>query len=170
VAVYAVLSTTVDATTVVDSSARVIGPDGKTSSLSVILSQATFSEGGEQAARTILTFNLPQPLPDGDYSLVVGPGIVSTLGRRFDQDPSTPAEDGFVSRFTVLIPNSHGCETGYVRDETLGGCVPVPTCPASCVTGFVCDLVAQACVESCKYFGVCDPDTKTCDPQTWLCH
>jgi len=169
VAVYAVLSTTVDTATVVGASARVIGPDGQTASLSVDRSEVTFSEAGETARRTILTFVLPRPLPAGAYTIVVGPGIVSTAGRRFDQDPTTPVEDGFESHFTSGTDNSFDCEPGYFLDAELGGCVPERKCSAECIEGFVCDLTAAACIEDCRCFGACDLDTKTCNQSTGLC-
>ncbi|MBI5549130.1 MAG: hypothetical protein HY901_35035 [Deltaproteobacteria bacterium] len=168
VAVSAILSTTVTPESA-RSHARVLGPDGGVVSLQVIVSEVAFVLGGETARRTQLTFQLDSPLEPGTHTIEVGPGLVSTTGKRFDQSPATAAEDVFRSTFTAMsVLNTNGCDCvpGYSCNELLGGCEPERSCPATCVTGYVCDAAQQVCIEDCRLLSVC---SSRCDLSTGLC-
>ncbi|MGC4121332.1 MAG: hypothetical protein QM765_43500 [Myxococcales bacterium] len=168
VAVSAVLSTLVDGDSA-RAHARVIGPDGKTASLSVIVDEVAFTLGGETARRTSLTFQLSPPLAEGPHTIEIGPGLVSVAGRRFDQNPATAEEDAFRSSFQTLptfASNGCTCDPGYECYEPLHGCRPAMTCPTTCVSGYTCDLAQHACVEDCRVLALC---AGACDTATGLC-
>lgn len=160
VAVTAVLSTLVDADSA-RANSRVLGPSGANATVQVIVDEVTFSVGGETARRTNLTFQLASPLEEGWHVIQIGPGLVSAAGRRFDQDPKTPAEDGFVSRFETQATLSRNgcslgdCDPGYECDPRFNGCVPVRVCPSTCVPGYVCDASQAVCVEDCRVLPLC---------------
>lgn len=178
VAVSAILSTTAEPDSV-RAHSRVVGPDGSVASVAVMVSEVSFSEAGESALRTSITFKLGSPLPIGAYAIEVGPGIVSNRGLSFDQDPSNATEDGFVGHFVAIQPNSANlgcwatsCEEGYVCDEMLQGCVPVRRCASSpdwCPSGFVCSPAAKVCVDDCRLFGLCADAARTCSAASGLC-
>ncbi|HEY3356458.1 MAG TPA: hypothetical protein VGQ83_24620 [Polyangia bacterium] len=170
-AVTVMLSTVVDAASAA-AATRVLAPDGHALTLTTALDTLSYaSAGGAAEQRSLLTLTLAEGLTlPGQYTIAVGPGIVSALGRRFDQDPATLAEDGFTSRFTAALTvggGGHPCEmctAGYECDAAETGCVPLLDCAAACAPAYVCDPAAAVCVEDCRTYGACD-----CDPQTGLC-
>jgi hypothetical protein len=175
-AITLMFSTTVDEATAV-AAARVVAPDGQTLPTVATLETLSYAAaGGTTERRSLLTLALAGALTEpGDYVIEVAPGVVSTAGRRFDQDPSTPAEDGFVSRFQIgsgVGGGGHPCElctTGYVCNDTGTGCLPVLDCAAGCGAGFVCDPAPGFCVEDCRGYGACVDPAATCDAATGRC-
>jgi hypothetical protein len=169
-------STTVDAASAA-AHARLVAPDGTTVPTTATLDTLTYAgAGGVTEKRSLLTLALADVIDQqGDYVVTVDPGVVSTLGRRFDQDPTTAAEDGFTSRFQVgagVGGGTHPCDAcgvGYVCNASETACEPVLDCQAGCGPAFVCDAAQSLCVEDCRVYGACAAAGASCDPATGLC-
>jgi hypothetical protein len=124
--------------------------------------------------RSLLTVDFPALPDERGFRIQIGPGIESTVGRRFDQDPSTSSEDAFVSRFHAPRAVGGGmeckCPDGYRCHDTIPlACVPIVSCSSGCGGGLVCDAQLQQCVEDCRTFNLCFDTKATCDPATGLC-
>jgi len=174
-AVTAVLSTTVDPDSLADR-ARVLAENGAavpTSLGTETLIAAT--GGGAQESRSMLSLSFGEPLTEGSYQIEIGPGILSTVGRLFDQDPSTPELEGFTSGFSLGPPSVGGglpcesCPPGYGCEEGVAGCVPLLRCDVGCEAGFVCDGAQGLCVEDCRVLGLCADPAIACDQDTGRC-
>lgn len=151
------------------------GPDGAPLDVTPALETLVYPEAqGLEERRSLLELQFTLPGVEGQYTVRVLPGVKSTAGRGFDQDPTTAALDPFVSRF-FHGPMSGGgtkcdtCPDGYLCHDTLPGCIPELTCVGGCATGFVCDPSSGQCVEDCRPFGTCVDPAASCDAKTGLC-
>jgi hypothetical protein len=174
-AVVAVLSTTVKAATVAKNVA-LTDPKGKSLSITSVKVETTVVAGGaySKESRSLLTIAFSSSYEKGTYHLKIGPGIESTSGRRFDQDPETSAEDAFQSSFYLDISVGSGqpcdsCPSGYSCDKVKAGCIPDVTCAGGCGTGLVCDASQKQCVADCRKVGLCFDPKQTCSDSTGLC-
>jgi hypothetical protein len=151
-----------------------IDPDSAPVTTTLVLESLVYpdAENGQET-RSLLQIQNEPLVKDGQYEIRVSPGVESTAGRPFDQDPSTPAADPFVSRFRFEALSGGGgcveCPPGFECDDQLGGCVPKRSCEAGCVKGFVCEPKSGLCVEDCRPYGVCASPTSRCDPESGLC-
>lgn len=175
VSVIAVLSTTVKTATVAGH-VRLVDPKGKAVSLSAVKVETMVVVTGavSREERSLVTLEFPGLSERGTYEVRIGPGIESSTGKRFDQNPATATEEGFVGRFTWEISAGGGkpcdsCPAGYLCHPTLPGCIPEVSCAAGCGTGQVCDPTQKQCVADCRTIGLCFDTKKTCDPKTGLC-
>lgn len=170
----AVLSTTVKPETLAGHLHFVTPGGGRVPTTATIQTATVLGTSFGNEERSILNIHRPSFMENGIYQLEIGPGIESTSGRRFDQDPRTEAEDAFVSRFTSLgnAGGGHVCEEcppGYLCDDDSPVCIPELTCQAGCPTGLVCDVGQAQCVEDCRTHKLCLDTSATCDMQTGLC-
>ena len=183
-AITVMFSTTVQPESL-DGAVRLVGPDGVDRAITLSADTLTYAgEGGVDEKRSLVTIAPVDPImPVGpgaeQYAVIVGAGITSTTGRAFDQDPTTPAVDGFSSHFTVgsgVGGGGHPCDAccdtcvpAYLCNDTETGCVPALDCQAGCGSGFVCAPAGGACVEDCRLYGACAAPGATCDLATGLC-
>ncbi|MBI5478215.1 MAG: hypothetical protein HY906_05125 [Deltaproteobacteria bacterium] len=178
--VTVVFSTTVTAASLAGA-VRLVGPDGADRAITSALDTLTYAgEGGIDEQRSLLTVDLVDAIepagPGADtFTVVVGPGISSTTGRAFDQDPATAAADGFTSHFQIGSGVGGGghpcdsCSSGYLCNDDETGCVPALDCARGCEAGFVCDPGSAQCLEDCRLYGACAAPGLTCEAQTGLC-
>jgi len=173
--VTAVLSTTVKAETLAGH-VELLDPEGKTVPVTTTVETATVAGtafGKEE--RSVLSVLVPSLLLRGSYELRIGPGIESSTGQRFDQDPATDAEESFVSHLESQgAPGGGGepcdaCPAGYLCEKDPLRCVPVLRCSAGCPQGLVCDPAQAQCVEDCRRYGLCFDPSAACDAQIGLC-
>jgi hypothetical protein len=170
----AVLSTTVKPETLAGN-LRFVTPGGVRLPTTATVQTATVlgtSFGKEE--RSILSIHRVSFMEAGVYRLEIGPGIESTSGQRFDQDPRTEPEDAFVSHFTRPgeAGGGHVCEEcppGYLCDDDSPACIPELTCQTGCPTGMVCDVTQAQCVQDCRIYELCLDTSATCDGRTGLC-
>jgi hypothetical protein len=179
-AVTVMFSTTV-APASLDGAVRLLGPDGLDRAVTLSADTLTYAgEGGVDEKRSLVTLTPVDPItPEGPessaYAVVVGAGVTSTTGRAFDQDPTTPAVDGFTSHFTVgsgIGGGGHPCDacvTGYLCNDDETGCIPALDCQLGCGSGFVCAADSGTCVEDCRLYGACAAPGARCDAATGLC-
>ncbi len=174
--VAVVLSTTVDEKSAAEHF-KVITSGGDIVATTLKEETLIASAGGDaHERRSLLTLTIEDMLKPGRYTVEVDPGMMSTAGRRFDQDHSTPEEEGFVSHFTMenegIIGGGEPCEScpvGFGCEEGRRGCVPLMGCGGGCQTGFICHQGQDLCVEDCRVLGVCADPTIPCDPGSGLC-
>ena len=177
VSITVVLSTTVDPQTIADN-VSLVRPDAKRLQVTaavktLVVAGGAFGKDGREE-RSLLTLEFDALHLDGVYRVSVGPGIRSSTGRAFDQDPSTSAEDPFEStfRFGLAVGGGEPCDAcpdGYGCHDTRPGCVPLLTCAVGCPEGLVCDDAQSQCVQDCRIVGLCVGAAPRCDQQSGLC-
>ena len=176
VSVVAVLSTTVKPQTVTGN-VQLLDPKRKPIALSSVKVETTIVASGafSREERSLVTMEFSGLIVDGTHEVRIGPGIVSSTGLRFDQNPETAAEDAHVSRFLFDLAVGGGkpcdsCPSGYTCHPTLPGCVPVVLCLAGCPKGLVCDTAQQQCVADCRVVDFCFETDQSCDVKSGICH
>lgn len=173
VAVSVMFSTLVEEKTL-QGNVSIVDPDGSPVAATLSLESLVYpAVMNVQESRSLLQIQNEPFIKDGQYEIRVSPGIESTTGLPFDQDPSTPAADPFVSRFRFEALSGGGgcveCPEGFECDDKLGGCVPMKRCDAGCIKGFVCEPTSGLCVEDCRPYGVCASPTSRCEMASGLC-
>ncbi len=173
-AVTVMFSTTLDATTL-DSRARLVGPGGTIATTSTLEALVYATADGSEERRSLLTLGFHDPLDNGDHWIEIDTGVLSQGGRRFDQNPTTSAEDGFVSRFFYQQESGgglgcDGCPPGYAcAPDGTNHCMPVIDCSLGCLAGSVCDTSRGACIDDCRSFGLCVDPMLDCNESSGLC-
>ncbi len=137
------------------------------------LKDAVFVDlGGAQATRSQLDLELGVPLLGDPCTLRVGPGIISTWSKSFDQHPDHPGADAYEITFTppgvASGGNCSSCPDGTYCDAVSERCKSYLDCSNGCAPGLLCDN-SGTCVDDCRVYGTCPRFDERCDEATGLC-
>lgn len=175
-AAFVMFSTMVE-TSSLEGNVSILKPDQTVLPVSLNLETMVFpSQDGTQEDRSWLEIFFEQELVHGTYSLNILPGIESSAGNVFDQDPTTSEPDNFASQFDAYVEPVGGgygdcayCTSDQVCHPVKLVCVPALDCSFGCESGFVCDPNENLCVEDCRVYGMCADEHSQCDEETGFC-